>query len=348
MVTKTIYPDKDAEIRAAQATTNFGSTEYLTVAQMNATNGQRRALLEFDLSGLPDVPIAFINSCTLNVHDSGATDPRTIDFRKIETDSWTESGVTWSNQPSSTDHNVEDDWTSGWNSRSMLALLRSALRDADSFLGILMKYTDESYDGSLDANVLRSKESSYDPYLYIQYSKYTRCILHSAVRCEALGTVMDGWGHITLTDWDAGFTTGEFTFKTEWGATYTGVLLDEGETVTYTSGAKHHSFKCENVYDNGPCDNLTDASVTECFWQDDAYVKTDGDNDKSGLSWTEAWETITHAANEAADGQEVHIGFGTYDSETDVTPDNAGSTGIKYTPETAGSGGGTGSVTINM
>lgn len=349
MVTKTLYPDKDAQVRESNPTANYGSTEYISVAQANATNEIRRALLEFDLSGLPDVPIDFISSCVLNVYDSGSIDPRTIDFRRIEVDTWTESGVTWNNQPASTDFNVEDNWSTGWNDRSVISLLRSALRDGDSFLGILLKYTNESYDGSFDGNELRSKESSYDPYLTVNYSTYSQTRLKGSLCKNYLD--LDGWGEITMTDHNC--PTGdaaEFTFKTQWGSTYTEVYLDVGETVEYTSGTKHHSFKLYSMSCNSaPCDNLAAATIEEKFWDTgNAYVKIGGDNDRHGRSWTEAWETITHAANEVFDGQDVRIGFGTYDSETDITPDNAGSTGIKYTPETAGTGGGTGLVTVNM
>ena len=350
MVTHTINPDKDAEIRAGSPTTNYGSTEYITVAQANATNGQRRALLEFDISAIIDVPIGFISSCTLNIYDSGSTDPRTIDFRRIDNDTWTEGGVTWSNQPSSTDYNLEDDWSTGWNSRSIISILRDALRDGHSYVGILLKYTDETYDGSLDANVLRSKESSWDPYLTINYSTYSQTRLKGSL-CKNL-LDKDGWGEITMTDHNcpSPCDAAEFTFKTAWGSTYTTVFLDVGETQQYDSGSMHHSFKLYSMTANSaPCDNLAAATIEEKYWEDDCYVKTTGDNDRNGTDWTEAWSTVDQAANEAFDGQEVHIGFGTYSSEpasNDITPVNFGTTGIKYTPETAGTGGGTGSVTV--
>lgn len=81
------------------------------------------------------------------------------------------------------------------------------------------------------------------------------------------------------------------------------------------------------------------------------YVKTTGDDAKAGTSWANAWATINKAATTVVDGKTVHIGFGTYNAEpanNDIAPVNAGSSGIKYLPETATTGGGTGSVIVEV
>lgn len=81
----------------------------------------------------------------------------------------------------------------------------------------------------------------------------------------------------------------------------------------------------------------------------DYYVKTDGNDGLSGSSWANAWATIDKAARTVPDGSTVHIGFGTYDNEpagNKIAPQNVGASGIYYAPETAGSEGGTGTVSI--
>lgn len=81
------------------------------------------------------------------------------------------------------------------------------------------------------------------------------------------------------------------------------------------------------------------------------YVKTSGDDTKDGSSWANAWATVNKAATTVADGKTVHIGFGTYNAEpanNDIAPVNAGAIGIKYLPETATTGGGTGSVIVEV
>lgn len=351
MVSLSINPDKDAQLRETNPTTNYGSTEYITVAQVNATNGIYRSVLEFDLSSLIDVPIDNISSCTLNIYCTASTSPRTIDFRRIDNDTWTEGGVTWNNQPSSSDYNLESLWSgSGWKGQSIISILRDALRDGHDYVGILLKYTDESYDASWHSTSLNSKESSNDPYLSIAYSTYSQTRLVGSL-CKNL-LEKDGWGEITMTDHNcpSPCDAATFTFKTAWGSTYSSVVLDVGDTQQYDSGSMHHSFKLYSMTANSaPCDNLAAATIEEKYWEDNCYVKTTGDNDRNGTDWTEAWSTVDQAANEAFDGQEVHVGFGTYSSEpasNDITPVNFGTTGIKYTPETAGTGGGTGSATV--
>jgi hypothetical protein len=86
----------------------------------------------------------------------------------------------------------------------------------------------------------------------------------------------------------------------------------------------------------------------------DFYVKASGGNDANdGTSWddADAWATIDKAAKTVVDGSTVHIGFGTYNAEpanNDIAPVNAGAVGIKYLPETAVTGGGTGSVIVEV
>jgi hypothetical protein len=84
----------------------------------------------------------------------------------------------------------------------------------------------------------------------------------------------------------------------------------------------------------------------------DRYVIASGGNDSNdGESWANAWATVNKAATTVVDGTTVHIGFGTYNAEpanNDIAPVNAGAVGIKYLPETATTGGGTGSVIVEV
>ena len=83
----------------------------------------------------------------------------------------------------------------------------------------------------------------------------------------------------------------------------------------------------------------------------DFYVKTTGNDASDGTSWVNAWATVNKAATTVVDGSTVHIGFGTYNAEpanNDIAPVNTGAVGIKYLPETETTGGGTGSVIIEV
>ena len=347
MVSLSINPSKDAKILENNPDTNYGSTTDIMLYVSTLANRTTRSLLEFNISSLIDVPIDNISSAVLKVNNYYVENARTIDFRRIDNNTWTESGVTWTNQPSSTDYNVEDTWTlEDWNTTSIISILKDAIRDGYSYVGFLLKYLDETTDASYHYNTAYSDEGTYPPELNIEYSTYSQTALHGSL-CKNL-LFKDGFGEITMTDHNcpSPCDAATFTFKTAWGASYTTVLLDVGDTQQYDSGVMHHSFKLYSMTaDSAPCDNLAAATIEEKYWEDDCYVKTTGDNDRNGTSWTEAWDTVTQAATEAFDGQEVHIGFGTYSGESKTVPDNFGTTGIKYTPEAVG-GGGTGSVTV--
>jgi len=91
--------------------------------------------------------------------------------------------------------------------------------------------------------------------------------------------------------------------------------------------------------------------ITYSLAADDYYVKTTGNDSLSGTSWANAWKTINKAATTVPDGSTVHIGFGTYDAEpaaNKIAPQNIGASGIYYLPETATTGGGTGTVSIEQ
>lgn len=86
-------------------------------------------------------------------------------------------------------------------------------------------------------------------------------------------------------------------------------------------------------------------------YKDNYYVKTTGDDSLDGASWANAWKTIDKAARTVPDGSTVHIGFGDYNTEpagNKIAPQNIGSEGIFYSPETAETGGGTGTVSIEQ
>lgn len=355
MVSQTIYASKDANVNSDDPDANEGTGTGIEIFK-NKNGGYRdniRCLLEFDISSFLDVPIQNVTAY-LYLRQYSEDDAIEKSFRKLDAQ-FTENSVTWNNQPASTDYSITDTWTgTGYKNVNVTTMLKAALRDGHSYLGIQGRYTNETLDGiTTHGNSFNARETAgttYDPYLLITYDTYSQTRLKGSL-CKNL-LDKDGFGEITMTDHNcpSPCDAATFTFKTAWGTTYTTVLLDVGDTQQYDNGTEHHSFKLYSMAaESAPCDNLAAATIQEKYWKDNCYVKTTGDNDRNGTSWTEAWKTVDQGANEAFDGQEVHIGFGTYNAEpanNDITPVNFGTTGIKYTPETATTGGGTGSVTV--
>lgn len=98
-------------------------------------------------------------------------------------------------------------------------------------------------------------------------------------------------------------------------------------------------------------DDYATASLRPYLLINAYYVKVGGNDSLDGLSWANAWATINKAATTVADGSIVHIGFGDYVNEptpNKIAPQNIGASGIYYLPETATTGGGTGTVSVEQ
>jgi hypothetical protein len=89
----------DAGVRQANATSNFGTVNTLDIASGNGAN--RRTYLRFDLTAcVPAVPAAaIVRLATLRLYLTAVPAVcRTIDIFPV-TSSWTETGITWNNEP---------------------------------------------------------------------------------------------------------------------------------------------------------------------------------------------------------------------------------------------------------
>ncbi|HZJ14701.1 MAG TPA: DNRLRE domain-containing protein [Chthoniobacteraceae bacterium] len=95
--TLTLAPEADATVRGGTfATTNFGSDATLTTKEDSSATFARHALLRWDLSGVTGkVRHAKVRLIPVGVGESDLENAAAI----TTTDTWTESGVNWNNQP---------------------------------------------------------------------------------------------------------------------------------------------------------------------------------------------------------------------------------------------------------
>ena len=115
-------------------------------------------------------------------------------------------------------------------------------------------------------------------------------------------------------------------------------VLKSGDITSNSAKSTWSSFTATNKLNTGYDDK-------------EHYVKVGGNDSLNGFSWINAWATINKAAITVLDGSTVHIGFGNYILEpatNKIAPQNIGSSGIYYLPETAETGGGTGTVSIEQ
>lgn len=89
----------DGSVRQGSATSNFGTTNSMDVASGNGQN--RRIHLRFNLAGCsPAIPsTATVRLATLRLYVTTLPSVcRTLDIFRVAT-TWTETGITWNNQP---------------------------------------------------------------------------------------------------------------------------------------------------------------------------------------------------------------------------------------------------------
>jgi hypothetical protein len=95
---QTVTANKDAYVDQALPTLNFGTGSTLLV-QPGLNLLVQRTLVQFDLPSVPS--FCSVTGATLRLFANSAANGRTIQAFRANT-SWTETGVTWNNQPGTT------------------------------------------------------------------------------------------------------------------------------------------------------------------------------------------------------------------------------------------------------
>ncbi len=94
---QTLPATADSRVEQANAGTNYGTSSFLRVASSGSAN--KRALVQFSL---PSVPAGCsVTSAKLRLYNDAPAAGRTIEAVQNDA-SWTENGVTWTNQPATT------------------------------------------------------------------------------------------------------------------------------------------------------------------------------------------------------------------------------------------------------
>lgn len=99
MTVVTLYPTGDSEFQDDNPTLNNGLADSLGSGDENISDTQYRSVIKFDLTELPVGVIIKGVSLKLTISIDRASDTRTKRIYRV-TSAWTETGVTWNNQPS--------------------------------------------------------------------------------------------------------------------------------------------------------------------------------------------------------------------------------------------------------
>lgn len=85
---------KDTFIRQEGATTNFGTSGALYIGEYNAGDELDRALIQFDLTTLPDAAVISAATLTLRIGEDYSSNARTVRVFRLKR-AWVETQATW-------------------------------------------------------------------------------------------------------------------------------------------------------------------------------------------------------------------------------------------------------------
>lgn len=95
--TTTLSPSADAFVRdGSYSTTNYGTDTSMVVKDSTVSSYSRKAYIKFDLTG-----VSSISNAKLRIYGSNTQDSTSVPVGayRIGSDTWTETGITWSNAP---------------------------------------------------------------------------------------------------------------------------------------------------------------------------------------------------------------------------------------------------------
>ena len=157
----TLFPNKDALIEYCNPNSNYGDSEYFVA--YGGDNGRAhcaaRSLIEFGLSGIPQY--AIVINAVLTLYGINHQGDNEAVLQRI-TEPWAEYGVSWNNQPATTENHK-------------INLPASSTTDQDYIIDVtwfVQKWHEKEFDNN--GLFLRLVEES-DPYVWISFgsSDYT-------------------------------------------------------------------------------------------------------------------------------------------------------------------------------
>jgi hypothetical protein len=159
---QTLTASADSYIDQANSGTNYGTATTLNV-QAAASSKNQRTLVQFTLPTLP--AHCAITAATMRLYATTAKTGRTYQAYQVAA-AWTETGVTWTNQPATTGTPATAATASGWVSWTVTTQLQAIY--AGSNFGFLVKDATESTTTTY-TNKYSSRSGANPPQLVITW-----------------------------------------------------------------------------------------------------------------------------------------------------------------------------------
>ena len=94
-----LLPDADSYAFSGSASTNYGTVTNLLVKDSSDSGYNRISFLRFPLSALSDTALSATLKLKVNALGNEGSGDRLVRIRQVSDDTWTETGITWSNMP---------------------------------------------------------------------------------------------------------------------------------------------------------------------------------------------------------------------------------------------------------
>lgn len=159
---ETVTADRDARVGEGSGWSNFGTSTTLRVRSQDVDD--TRSLIGFPLPTIPSG--CDLAGATLRVNASASDTGRTIDAYRVNA-SWTETGVTWNNQPATTGSAASATSATGWNEWEVTSHVQSMYSGSNHGFLIRDANEDNSFARTQDYS---SREGASPPELVLTYT----------------------------------------------------------------------------------------------------------------------------------------------------------------------------------
>jgi hypothetical protein len=162
---QTVYSNADSLVAEAAPTMNFG-TDAATFGVRSYSSGDARSLVRFNL---PPAPAGCsVTGASLRLYTSAGVTGRTLQAYRVATN-WTETGVTWNNQPGTTGAAVTaPSVASGWVTWSVTSMVQAMYLGANND-GFKVRDSVENSYPARDQS-MHPRENTNDPRLIVTFA----------------------------------------------------------------------------------------------------------------------------------------------------------------------------------
>jgi hypothetical protein len=161
--TQTLTANADSWIDQASSSQNKGTDSALKVRSKNGSQNVR-SLVRFNLPAVPAGCV--VQSATLRLFSDAAVNGRTLQALRV-TGSWTETGVTWANQPSTGGSAATTSSGTGWRQWSVLSQVQAMYSGTNN--GFLVRDATEGAGASPEQSFHSREKGSDAPQLVLVF-----------------------------------------------------------------------------------------------------------------------------------------------------------------------------------